>query len=75
MIIPHPTGLTLQQWADAVVLPLDSFDSIGVLQGTDWQKWAVNILAPLSLSGFSLPSPYGFTDWREWAQRLCEELT
>lgn len=75
MIIPNPVGMTLQQWADAVVLPLDSFDNMGTLKGPDWQAWGARILAPVTLSGFNLPNPYAFDDWKLWAQRLCGELT
>ncbi len=75
MMIPQPMDMTLQQWTDAAVLALDNFDSIGRMFGEDWQDWGVRLMTPLSLSGLNLPDPYGFTDWREWAQRLCEELT
>ena len=69
-----PTGMELKDWADAVTLFLSTFDSIGALQDDKWQEWGARLTLALTLSGFTIPDPYGFTDWRAWAQRLCEEL-
>jgi len=67
--------MTLVEWADSIIPYVSQFDNIGKLLDDDWQKWGVSLLQPLSLDGSFLPDPYGFTDWREWATRLCEELS
>lgn len=69
-MITRPTGLTLNDWADAIVLDLDRYGAFGRLSDEDWQGWGVQFLNN-SLIGKNLPNPYGFLDWREWAERLC----
>lgn len=69
-----PTGMGMSDWADQVVLDLDSFGSFGKLLGEDWQDWAVQFLNNSSLSN-NLPNPYMFDKWQHWAERFCEELS
>ena len=74
-MMPLPTNMTLKDWSDAAVPFLSTFDSIGRLEDeTKWQDWGAKLSLALSLSGLCIPNPYAFTDWRLWAQRLCEEL-
>lgn len=62
-------------WADQIVMDLDTFGPFGkLLNEKKWQDWGVQLLAPLSLSGFNVPSPYQYDDWQLWAQRVCGEL-
>jgi len=70
-----PTNMSLKDWADQAVLDLSDFGSFSKLQNPDlWQDWAIQFLSPISLGGFTIPVPYDFGDWREWADRLCGEL-
>jgi hypothetical protein len=73
--ITRPTGLTLRDWADQVVLDLDNYGAFGRLnRDSDWQNWAVQFLNNTTL-GRNLPNPYQFTDWRRWAERLAQMLS
>jgi len=67
-MITWPQGLTLKQWADAVIIDLNSKN---ILVG-DWQKWAEQF--NLELETYNLPNPYMFDDWNLWAERLCGEI-
>jgi len=74
--LPLPGTLTLSDWADQAVFNLDSYGSFPKLVSDDlWQEWAVCFLLNTGLSNKGLPNPYGFDDWRLWAQRFCEVLT
>lgn len=74
-MMPLPTNMTLHDWADAAVPFLEQFDSVGRLVEDRWQEWGARLALALPLSGINVPNPYQFTDWRLWAQRLCEETT
>lgn len=69
-----PTTLSLQDWADQIVLDLDSYGSFGRLDDlTNWQNWAMQFLNNSSL-GRNFPNPYYFTNWRDWAERFVQTL-
>lgn len=70
-MITRPTGMELQDWADQVALDLDVFGPVSRISGDDWQNWGVQFLN-FSTIGRNLPNPYNFTDWREWAERMCQ---
>lgn len=73
MIIPH--GLTVQQWADAVIADLNPSWPLGHLTSEgDWQNWATGLVRAPELAQRILPDPYGFTDWRDWAERVAPML-
>ena len=73
--ITRPTGMKLRDWADQISMDLDTYGIFGKLMDDNkWQDWGVQLLAPLSLGGFNIPSPYQFGDWKEWAERVCGEL-
>lgn len=73
--VTRPTGMVLPDWADQVVLDLDSFGSFGRLSDEAlWQDWAAQFLNNTTL-GRNLPRPYDFPDWREWAERFCQLLS
>lgn len=69
-MITRPTGLALRDWSDAVVLDLDRFGAFSKLSNDDWRAWGVQFLNN-SIIGRNLPDPNGFSDWRDWAERLC----
>lgn len=75
MIITLPTGMELQDWSSQVILDLDSYGAFGRLQDpARWQDWGVQFLNNTTI-GRNLPNPYGFNDWREWAERLVGALS
>lgn len=58
----NPIGMTLRDYADAVVLTTPGV--VSRLEGDDWRAWAADLNDTLDL-----PDPYQFADWREWAMR------
>jgi hypothetical protein len=70
-----PGILALQDWADQVCLDLDANGPLSRLTNPDlWQDWAVQFLS-LNSIGRNLPNPYGFKEWRDWAERFCGALS
>jgi len=73
--ITLPVGIGLMDWADQITFDLDNQTSLSKL--TDealWQDWAVQFVTSVGLSGYNVPSPYGFDDWNRWADALCKTL-
>jgi hypothetical protein len=67
MTIVSPKWLSLPDWADQV----SNDTGVGRLADTSkWQAWA----AQLSLILNSVPSPYDFDDWKDWAELLTQIL-
>jgi len=67
----NPRGMRLRDWADAIILVLHDTWSFGRLENEDdWQAWAVTFVRADRFAQLNPPSPYGFTDWREWAERM-----
>ncbi len=75
MMITMPTGMELLDWASQVIIDLDAYGSFGRLDAPDrWQDWGMQFLNNTTI-GRNLPIPYGFMDWREWAERLVGSLS
>lgn len=75
MIITRPTGMELLDWASQVIIDLDAYGAFGRLDDPNrWQDWGMQFLNNTSI-GRNLPIPYGFTDWRDWAERLVGSLS
>ncbi len=73
--LTRPDGLNVFDWADNVCTDLRNFGVVGALMTADgWQDWGVQLLNNPSL-GNALPNPYGFDNWRTWAERLCDSLS
>lgn len=73
--ITRPQGMKLRDWADQIVLDLDSYGAFGkLIDETRWQDWAMQFFNNTSL-GRNFPLPYGFTDWRDWAERFSQTLS
>lgn len=75
MIITLPAGMELMDWSSQVIIDLDAFGSFGRLQDPDqWQDWGMQFLNNTTIAG-NLPNPYGFNNWKEWAERLVGALS
>lgn len=71
----NPVGLTLREWADAVIVALNISWPVGRLDvGDNWQNWAAGFVRAPDLAQRALPNPYQFADWREWAERAAPML-
>lgn len=66
-----PRGMRLQDWADSVILALGDKWAYGTLSSeADWQNWAVGFVRASEFTQRTLPDPFQFDDWREWAMRV-----
>lgn len=64
----NPTGMTLIDWADSVILDNGDAWSFGSLRNeSGWQGWAVGFVRSSPFAQRTVPDPYEFDDWREWA--------
>jgi hypothetical protein len=71
MNVIYPMGMTAMQWTDAMALDLNKFGACPRLAGDDgWREWALVILGFPAISDINAPDPYGFDDWRSWAERF-----
>jgi len=41
---------------------------------TDWQSWASGLLGIDTFAGRSIPSPYRFDNWDEWAEAMVNVM-
>lgn len=70
-----PRGLTLLQWADAVILDVGDAWSFGrLVNEDDWQSWGAAFVRAQPFASRNPPNPYQFTEWREWAMRVYPML-
>ena len=71
-----PRGMKATDWTAAMHINLERFGSIPALQNDkNWQDWGASISQLSSLSGTVIPSPYDFSAFEDWAQRLNETLS
>lgn len=69
----NPRGMTLRQWADAMVLTVpDSWNVGKLMSDEDWQNWGVQLVRAPNATKSNPPSPYSFDNWRDWAERLAQ---
>jgi hypothetical protein len=74
-LITLPVIIELQDWADQIVLDLDTYGPIPRLVDKDqWQDWAVSFCVISGISQKNPPNPYYFSDWREWASRFAQVM-
>ena len=72
--ITAPSGMTLADWADCILLDLPLGGIGRLVNEANWQDWAIQLLNNPSLPA-NLPNPYGFNTWTDWAERLCNDLS
>jgi hypothetical protein len=71
----NPVGMSLLEWADAVILTTNDAWSFGKLvDETEWQNWAVGFVRASPFTQRILPDPYQFDDWQDWARRVYPML-
>tara|TARA_R100001015_G_C4623462_1_gene181273 strand:+ start:1410 stop:1667 length:258 start_codon:yes stop_codon:yes gene_type:complete len=69
-----PVGISLEEWADALITDFSNFGAYSPLTDPDkWQDWASQYNRATNLIE-DFPDPYGFdkTEWREWAERFVQ---
>lgn len=73
-MITQPFLMTLDDWASQVLVDLGRYGVFGRLtDDSRWQDWAVQFINNSRIPG-SIPNPYQFKNWREWAERFCQTL-
>jgi hypothetical protein len=71
----NPRGMSWQDWASSVILAVGDAWSFGSPPAEDaWQDWAIGLVRASPFTQRTLPDPYQFADWREWAERAYPAL-
>jgi hypothetical protein len=68
--IPLPHGLKFTEWAALVVEALSKYGVQNPVSEDQWAEWANSLLYNPELA--TIPSPYGFNSWLDWASRVTE---
>lgn len=72
MIGINPIGMDVIEWANKMVpnlLPYGGF--VGKLEDPEqWQEWATGVILLNNEWQGTIPNPYQFTDWKDWAERF-----
>ena len=70
-----PKGLTWRDWASSVILAVNDAWSLGQPPDvTQWQNWAMGLVRASPFTQRTLPDPFGFDNWRDWAERVYPQL-
>lgn len=71
----NPLGMTWQDWASSVILAVGDAWSFGSPpEETAWRDWATGLVRASPFTQRTLPDPYQFSDWRDWAMRAYPML-
>lgn len=66
---------TFIEWSDYMNPTLEEFGTVGrLLVEGDWKNWAAGVISLPGISALGPPSPYQFTDWKDWAFRFNDVL-
>lgn len=75
MITIDPRFLSAVDWAARTTLLLAPYGTIPILRSEeDWPNWAAAVITLPALSGLKPPKPRSFSNWREWAAQLNQDL-
>jgi hypothetical protein len=67
-IMVDPRGLSVIEWADYTTTNLEAFGVVGRLdREDDWRTWAQNVASLAEMQRRTVPPPYMYSDWRDWA--------
>lgn len=71
MIVVDPRGLTTTEWCDYTGDNLSRFVPVmKVASDDEWKVWGSHALNVLRRRGVSVPDPYKFPEFEEWAMRF-----
>ena len=77
MNVIDPRALEVIDWCDRTAANLArEVPPLKLSREDEWREWAVHSVQLLSLrcQGVVFPSPYEFSDWREWAERFNQAV-
>jgi|APCry1669192010_1035390.scaffolds.fasta_scaffold71641_2 hypothetical protein len=76
MNVIDPRGMTVMEWTDRMIPLLIEYGNIGKLdKPSNWQEWARSVILINQQWQNSVPNPYQFKDWLEWAERFLQVIT
>lgn len=71
----NPLGMSWQDWSSSVILAVGDAWSFGKPpEETAWRDWATGLVRASPFTQRTLPDPYQFSDWRDWAMRAYPML-
>jgi hypothetical protein len=77
-MILDPRSMTAVNWMNQMRPFLEQYSKtifpIIAKKESDWPVWARGVVQNPTFSGYHLPDPRGFTDWRAWAVRFNQCL-
>ncbi len=63
-----PRGMTVMEWAEAMIIPLDQLIvTPRLLTESGWRDWANQVIQTAEVAALGPPQPDKFQDWRDWA--------
>lgn len=73
MLLMDPRGFEFQEWARLLTEQLAVYNVPAPVEDA-WVDWAWQLYASPQLVYQGLVDPRGYTDWREWASQLVQNL-
>lgn len=65
----YPENMSWDDWMSSVINITDSYN-LSIVEESEWQEFARELLDTPELSAFGLPDPDAFEDWADWANNL-----
>lgn len=62
--VPDPHFMEVHRWTAEITR---QSAVIPQLTGDDWQFWAANVMIIVGLDAPTLPDPYSYNNWQDWA--------
>lgn len=69
-----PWRMDPRDWFDAVIMDTRSGWVFGSFDGKDWQAFATGFVRAPPFVNRTLPDPYQFAKWEDWAMRTAPML-
>lgn len=76
MIGVDPRFMNVIEWTDRMVPILTQKGAdVGRLESPDqWQEWARSVILSNNQYQATVPNPYQFYDWQDWAERFLQVM-
>lgn len=76
MIGIDPRFMEVVEWTDRMIpIVNQKGGDVGRLEHPDqWQEWARSVILNNQKWQATVPNPYQFKDWRDWAERFLQTV-
>ena len=74
MVIYDPRNLSWDEWC-SYMAELFAPQQLGTVTEDKWVDWAIGMIGIGYFTNSGVPDPRGFTDWRDWAERMVGVMT